>query len=126
MFLKGGKMLFMAKLRSKYKSVIHYKQLVWVSGAYVSVTALMSIQKNEIGCFAQEKQQCELVLAPPELFQELPGLMVALVWLCFCNLMLLTQQVCSCPKGVVITVITLFLEAVAVGKGRLSIAVLQA
>lgn len=66
-----------------------------------------------------------MVLTTLEFFQELPGLTVAPVWLCFCNLMLLTQQVCSRPKGVV-TVITLFPKAVAVGKGRLSIAVLQA
>lgn len=40
------KKLFIAKLRSKYKSSIHYKRLVWVSKAYSFVTTLMSVQKK--------------------------------------------------------------------------------
>lgn len=76
--------LFIAKLRSKYKSSIHCKQLVWVSKAYSFVTALMSVQKNEIRCFAQEKQEFELVLTLRVLSESLPlaaGLFVLILWL---------------------------------------------
>lgn len=77
------KKLFIAKLRSKYKSSIHYKRLVWVSKAYSFVTTLMSVQKNEIRCFAQEKQEFELVLMLPVLSQSLPvaaGFFVLILW----------------------------------------------
>lgn len=45
-FWREEKKLFIANLRSKYKSLIHYKQLVWVSKVYSFLTALMSVQKK--------------------------------------------------------------------------------